>query len=394
MMAASELRSKKSRTTPARTGFQPKTQPWLERLPVELLEQIFLHSLEINMVHALPFLGKRLSKESIYRTLILFAFFEDDRQYPVEQKYFGPATYRVLSSEEQSRLQKGVLESRWCTLSRIRQCLPTLMRLVIVQEWHKERKRERKEQEALAAQDEDHQQRQRPSLLPPLDEIPAVLSYYTADNAKPSPAHCDHEAALVCQHFHRGILNVESLPRRVINPVSWDISTDTNDDIAQPVELLILLWNGHGSSGLNIAPPAADLATLLLGIETAIRERNREALDLLLQIHDETTLCDKIRREKNPISHLPRKILHLATRQGEDSDWILDLLIRYRKGYSVIVVPKDDSVLTKWALQQSKAGSRFAVWLLEVLGCSADDMEPLWRVKSDFLAGRVLTLVP
>jgi hypothetical protein len=169
MMAASELRSKKPRTAPPTTWSPPRTQSWLERLPVELIEQIFLHSLEISMAYASPFLCKTLSKESMYRTLILFAFFDDDEQNPVEEKHFKPAAYRLLSLTDKLRIQKGVLESRWCTMARVKQCLPTLMRLVIVQEWHRERDWECAQAEAAAQRDGDHSRQQPPSSLPPLD---------------------------------------------------------------------------------------------------------------------------------------------------------------------------------------------------------------------------------
>ena len=49
----------------------------LETLPTELLEKIFLYSLNVNYAHASPFLAAAVSSERIYRLLILLAFWDD-----------------------------------------------------------------------------------------------------------------------------------------------------------------------------------------------------------------------------------------------------------------------------------------------------------------------------
>ena len=177
-MAASELRNKRPRLAPPKPVLPAKRKSWLERLPVELIEHIFLLTLEVNMARASPLIGRRLSHEPIYRVLILFSFFDDDRLNPVEERHFAPATYRPLSVEEKTRLQQGVLGCRWCTISRIRDYMPILMRLAIIQEWHQERKRQVLDNaEALVKLDTDEPQ-QRSSVSPqPLCDEPAISSY-------------------------------------------------------------------------------------------------------------------------------------------------------------------------------------------------------------------------
>ena len=49
----------------------------LESLPVELLEMIFLYSLNVNLPRASLLLARALSRERIYRLLILLAFWDD-----------------------------------------------------------------------------------------------------------------------------------------------------------------------------------------------------------------------------------------------------------------------------------------------------------------------------
>ena len=52
----------------------PRQLSALERRPVELLEKIFLYSLNVNLPRASPSLGGSLSREQVYRILILLPF--------------------------------------------------------------------------------------------------------------------------------------------------------------------------------------------------------------------------------------------------------------------------------------------------------------------------------
>ncbi len=378
MMTASDLKNKKERRTVPKSDHPVPVnkKSWLETLPVELLEHIFLHSLEPNMALASPFLCRTLSKESIYRVLILFAFFADDGEHPVVEKYFAPAVYRALYSGEQLRLQKRVLDSRWCTFARFERCLPALKRLSTVQKWYSSRKSECDAQRNLSFQDvHDQQQKQRVSRLPPLDDVSPVHS--TLD-------HVEHRVSPVYRHELLGILYVAYLPDRLLNPVSWQDTTSHPDGNVRALEFLTLLYGALMGVWFDIEDPI-DIATLYRGIETAIRERNRDALDLLLEIYEnhKSSQCGSV------VNQLPMEVMHQATRQGEDSVWILDTLL----GFNIPTMPKDDKVLTKWALEQSEAGSRFATWLLELLrGASERDRWAVWRAKPYFLSGRVQSL--
>jgi hypothetical protein len=365
-MAASELRSKKPRTASPATWSPPRTQSWLERLPVELIEQIFLHSLEINMAHASPFLCKTLSKESMYRTLILFAFFDDDEQNPVEEKHFKPATYRLLSLTDRLRIQKGVLESRWCTMARVKQCLPTLMRLVIVQEWHKKRDWECAQAEAAAQRDGDDPRQQPPSSLPPLDDTAAVYTSHTSAHAFDLPKPLDPDVGFDCRHFQHRMFNVRIFPDRLLNPGSWQNSTNvTNHYNSHPVDFLALLFDGWTNTSAPGAPQLSQHAALFHGVETAIRERNPEALNMLLLIHGNYFSPQAHSEDENACVKFPVSLLHLATRQGRHSEWILMLLLKDMTREGLIL--KDDDVLTKWAIAHDQEGSHFAKWLLEVM---------------------------
>lgn len=124
----------------------------LEKLPVELLERIFLYALETNFCRASPYLAAAVSSERIYRTLIRLAFFRNTLRGTTTSLVIGtgaaaarekiaealkPADYDTMQLDEASRayLQATIMRCRWCTMQRIQAQLPTLMQMVIQQHW-------------------------------------------------------------------------------------------------------------------------------------------------------------------------------------------------------------------------------------------------------------------
>ncbi|KAL2434173.1 hypothetical protein ABEF95_014909 [Exophiala dermatitidis] len=115
----------------------------LETLPVELIQHIFFLSFEVNMARASPQLARVLSKPSIYKALVLFAYFDEPAdEIPVETHHFLPAEYRQISLDEKMRLQRGILGCKWFTLDLLKSCMPILSRLQMVEEWHLEHRSE------------------------------------------------------------------------------------------------------------------------------------------------------------------------------------------------------------------------------------------------------------
>lgn len=148
---------------------KPKGPSSFECLPIELVEKIFLYSLNINLPRASPYLAASLSSEHIYRLLILLAFWDNDKVYDSRYNSYNPfegdglyggsparfediGTYpsrgsrifdipRILrplgneyacfTSQDRRVLQATVLRCRWCTRDRIRRQLPDLTRLAI-----------------------------------------------------------------------------------------------------------------------------------------------------------------------------------------------------------------------------------------------------------------------
>lgn len=124
----------------------------LEILPPEILEQIFAFSLSPNVAEASPFIGRVVSTERIYRSFMLYAFFEDNYVRLTTQQWrpiteddelhetiaqssvldrhaFRPVEYQPLSDEDRLGLQKQIMSRRWFTNERFQKMLPKLYEL-------------------------------------------------------------------------------------------------------------------------------------------------------------------------------------------------------------------------------------------------------------------------
>lgn len=122
----------------------------LECLPVELIEKIFLYSLNVNLPRCSPSLQAALSSERVYRVLILLAFWRDPlsgqgqgngngngngKGNEAVARILRPLDYAPLDEEERRVLQSTVLRCRWCTFPRVLGQLPDLMQLAIQRYW-------------------------------------------------------------------------------------------------------------------------------------------------------------------------------------------------------------------------------------------------------------------
>ncbi|OJJ43864.1 hypothetical protein ASPZODRAFT_889137 [Penicilliopsis zonata CBS 506.65] len=100
--------------------------PSLETLPVEILQTIFLYSLEINLPRASLSIARVLSSPLIYTWLIRLAFSSDNEssRHGIFTPDFlpPPLEFFSLSRSQRRDLQAALLECRWCTLPLMRQC--------------------------------------------------------------------------------------------------------------------------------------------------------------------------------------------------------------------------------------------------------------------------------
>ena len=112
-----------------------------ETLPVEIIDKIFLYSLEVNLPRASKIIARTLTSERIYRILILLAFWDDHSRdplspalrrilAPVDYKYVGP----ILENARRA-LQHNIFRFRWCTMDRLLRQVPTLMVMTLHRTW-------------------------------------------------------------------------------------------------------------------------------------------------------------------------------------------------------------------------------------------------------------------
>jgi hypothetical protein len=98
----------------------------LESLPVEIIQLIFLHCLEINLPRASPRLAHALSSQLLYAWLIRLAFSSTN---PGSRENFftpdflpPPLDFWALTWQDRQQLQTKLLACRWCTLPLMRRC--------------------------------------------------------------------------------------------------------------------------------------------------------------------------------------------------------------------------------------------------------------------------------
>ncbi|KKZ63265.1 hypothetical protein EMCG_02385 [[Emmonsia] crescens] len=99
----------------------------LEALPVELIEKIFLDSLELNLARASPRFGAILSRKRVYKILTFLAFFKDsipkdNSASEYISNILRPLEYVPLDINAQKSLQNDVLSCRWFNLPLFKEC--------------------------------------------------------------------------------------------------------------------------------------------------------------------------------------------------------------------------------------------------------------------------------
>ena len=384
----------------------------LESLPVELIQHIFFLAFEVNMPRASRYLAQVLSKPSIYSALVLFAYFDDDQESPVDTSQFRPAEYRHISLSEQIGLQNGILSCKWCTLDHLKSCMPALSRLQMVQAWHREHKAETKLNipPGMAVPQVPNELLRPVATLPRLDDAKGMEKHFLAKFEPPS----DGELGITTPGNVPG-LNESRQGQPLLGPtgdgnylpriMQWSSSADETGQLHKTVHqgrsilavrtipdriLSGSLWTDEKIALLHLLRQGMRFLTkdrivqigvrpLFEGMGDAIRESNEKALLALLELH---YALFKVRyldhpqafgiamqkgRLVGPFSHdLPLELFHLACSQPSPSAGrMLSLLL----SEGLDSIPSDDEVLTRWATYTLKHASSseetdLAKWLL------------------------------
>lgn len=337
-----------------------KLHSHIESLPPEIIELIFLYSLEFNMPRSSPILARQLSRERIYRILILYAFFQEENlhHWPVQKQRFMPAEYVTLSLDEKLALQISVLDSRWCTLSRVECCLPDLFDLChgLDVDGHRVAP-----SNGLATGDSSE-----PNKLNTRRPLPPHLM--SPPNARP-PLHLiedGHVQLSALRPWLRApygvVMDVLAIPRKLLHG-PW-----TEEKLAFLKLLRMGRIYAYATSFLklhmeplfgthNTVPRLVIIfprEVVLQGLADAILEENGPALVALLEL-----LPYKDTKPNVRASDLPSNLFVQAARQAPK---FLPLLVRA----SIETFPKDDPTITSWAISAAPT-NEFAKWLLDFM---------------------------
>jgi uncharacterized membrane protein len=352
----------------------------LEALPIELIQQIFFYAFEVNMPRASPYLAQSLSNPSIYKALVLFAYFDADEELPVEHHHFLPAEYRRVDWEDKERLQRGILHCKWFGLDLIRSCMPFLSRLQMVQAWHREHRDEMlyelDTQTDSSLQHPVPPKSERLNPLPPLDDVNAMDRHFFA-TASSSLSYFGGDEVRVAVGAHGYLTRIYRWTtvreRNKQRKVAWMLETPPISILAtrvipdyllrgnpwtdQTLELLMLL-----RQGLRFATSSAtaiSASSLFDGMMSALLSGNIKALLVLLELHwtmmkfEDSETRPNIMLKKpvlvGPFSYpLPINLFHAACALSDplQSTDMLTLLVRE----GIDSISRDDDVITAWCL--------------------------------------------
>ena len=129
----------------------------LESLPTEIIQRIYVESMEVNLARASIIIGQAVSCENIFTRFLIQAFWNDPQQcfrdphfhwnsayldLPFEsinysdleifRKRFHDLPYQNLGLGHQKRLQSQVLSCRWFNVRRLERIFPDLLSMTMV----------------------------------------------------------------------------------------------------------------------------------------------------------------------------------------------------------------------------------------------------------------------
>ena len=121
------------------TPVRQRTLSILETLPVEVIEKIFLYSLNLDLPRASSVLAAALSRDQTYSLLIILALWNDPLgTIPLNAamaSMLAPLEYTPLTRGHRKSLQEEVFRCKWCTMERVREQIPKIMTLNLHRLW-------------------------------------------------------------------------------------------------------------------------------------------------------------------------------------------------------------------------------------------------------------------
>ncbi|RAH86249.1 hypothetical protein BO86DRAFT_434928 [Aspergillus japonicus CBS 114.51] len=400
-LSSSQTRShKRARLLTANPPDKPrrKKQSMLESLPNELIEKIFLHSLNVNLARSSPILAAAVSTERIYRALILLAFWDDGTELSAPSYSRGsrdaisrilrPLDYTSISLAQRKDLQTAILHCRWCTVPRILDQLPELMNLVIQRHWLGAGISMAEEQEKMLdrvlSQEDDANVFEGFETIDttPDTSTPTPTTNYTLTiNSLVSITITNHSIDQATTHSFLSPLIIPDKylqGSRASDSATPTPSSSPSDDGFTPALITYLeihrLALGFNCVTLPLRTPAHPVILsrpcLQQGIHTALVSNNLPALLALLKLDEfyfrvteqqHLTAQDQDQDQEPIIPYaLPAGHFRTAVRLAPRNPEFFQALVRT----NAESVPADDSEITEWAMRLQDP---FGRWLLELM---------------------------
>lgn len=335
----------------------------LESLPVELIEKIFLYSLNVNLPRASVMLNSALSSERIYRVLILLAFWDDEggraeleesgewhgsKDGAIIPNILRPLDYIPLTFAERAALQSTVLQCRWCTLHRVLDLLPDLMNLTIQRHWVNSGIRmEEEQQNALnrfMSREED---------VRAFEGVKGESIRYTLS--------IDPLVSVVIRNEKSGeqwpyrILSVRNFPEKLL---SGNNGAGFGEEESTFLEILRIACGFNRSDHLKAHNISFSREAVQQGIHTALVQSDLHTLTTLLKIDEYFVRAQSM--HLSTTYTLPPDHFRTAVRVSPSDPTPFQLLLRA----SAESVPDDDPEITQWAMD---IGPPLGDWLLDLM---------------------------
>ncbi|KAJ5519284.1 hypothetical protein N7453_001706 [Penicillium expansum] len=349
----------------------------LEALPVEIIEQIFLQSLNLNFPRASPFLSRALSGEHIYRVLILLAFWNDALESPRSKavdRMMVPLDYVPLKLDERARLQEDVFKCRWCTVDRVREQIPTMQILTIYRRWI----------DAGIVMEKDEQAAFEKFLARKDD---SVRIFHGKGGPMKELASMPPEFFRMAPNAMKGIneYKLHVLPMVTTEFQCVDVGLTVNlpalDLCKFPSHLLRGRSNGFLPEDSSLSPSTltkVDRKALNEGIQNAIRHQDFNAMLSLLKI-DEFLFRYKAENQGRGVYYtIPSEHFLAVTRTGRDKPHLNLAFFEALLRASAESLPSWSSEITKWTVDNmelakknpntyNQINGKFARWLSNFL---------------------------
>lgn len=366
----------------------------LETLPVEVIEQIFLYSLNLNLPRASSTLAAAISREHIYNLLIILACWNDpmnDRPFSAPMAgMLAPLHYVPRTLDERTKLQEAVFRCQWCTMNRVRDQIPKIVNLTLHRLWINGGIEMEPDQRAALDRFMKRQDtttsvfKGRCSSLDPFRKI--ASTHFPGSDPFPQ-THVQPELELHIQSNVRIEVGGPALGTTIVWP-AIELQTFpvhllrgrstgfTVEDVAFLDLLRLCSNNFYTGCGLPRSPSPTTVNRMALhqGVRKAIRTQNLEALISLLKIDELTYRFGVSSQGRNAYYTIPSDHFVTVSRVGRNTPQLnlafFEALIRA----SAESIPAHSSEITQWTVQNVRlaeqdpaqygdTNGKFARWL-------------------------------